>query len=68
MFRFGALHAAMEATLDAQPAVTDEAAALERAGLHPRLVLGSETNLKVTRAEDFDLAALLLQRSASTCA
>lgn len=42
--------------------VTDEAMAVERAGLHPRLVEGREDNLKVTTPADRDLAEFLLSR------
>ncbi len=40
--------------------VTDEAMALERLGLHPRLVEGREDNLKVTTPADLALAEYLL--------
>jgi 2-C-methyl-D-erythritol 4-phosphate cytidylyltransferase len=45
--------------------VTDEAAAVERLGLAPRLVPGSPMNIKVTYAEDLAFAQLVLaERSA----
>lgn len=51
--------------------VTDEASAIERLGLHPRLVLGDARNLKVTYPEDLALAELILAdaraRSAPPC-
>ena len=40
--------------------VTDEASAIERLGLRPRLVHGSSANLKVTFPEDIELAAAIL--------
>jgi 2-C-methyl-D-erythritol 4-phosphate cytidylyltransferase len=40
--------------------ITDEAAAVERLGLRPRLVAGSAANIKVTYPEDLDLAAAIL--------
>jgi 2-C-methyl-D-erythritol 4-phosphate cytidylyltransferase len=40
--------------------VTDEASAIEAAGLQPRLVPGSARNFKVTWPEDFALAQALL--------
>jgi 2-C-methyl-D-erythritol 4-phosphate cytidylyltransferase len=44
--------------------VTDEASAVEALGLSPRLVQGSERNIKVTYPEDLALAELILgQRS-----
>jgi 2-C-methyl-D-erythritol 4-phosphate cytidylyltransferase len=56
MFRYGVLLR----TLRNAPHVTDEASAVERAGLHPLLVEGSARNLKVTYASDLELAALIL--------
>lgn len=58
MFRHAAL---LQALLQADPErVTDEAGAMEAVGANPRLVMGSVTNVKVTRAEDLHLAAKLL--------
>ena len=56
MFRVGLLTQALQAS----PRVTDEAAAIEVLGLHPKLVLGETTNLKVTYPQDLQLAELLL--------
>ncbi len=44
-------------------AVTDDAQAVERLGLHPRLVEGREDNLKVTTPADLALAEFLLART-----
>ncbi len=52
MFRAGLLAQA----LSRAPASTDEAAAVEKMGLRPRLVLGSRQNLKVTYPEDVAIA------------
>ncbi len=52
MFRLGALRDALANALEAGAAVTDEASALEWAGLSPRLVEGRSDNLKITRPED----------------
>jgi 2-C-methyl-D-erythritol 2,4-cyclodiphosphate synthase len=52
-------HALREAAL-AGVAVTDEAQAVERMGLHPILVQGSPFNIKVTRAEDLATAGRIL--------
>lgn len=41
--------------------VTDEASAIEHVGLRPRLVAGSDTNLKVTRPSDWVLAEAILR-------
>lgn len=56
MFRLGPLLGALERF----PDVTDESAAIERAGLAPKLVPGSRANFKVTTAEDLDLMRRLL--------
>ncbi len=58
MFRHGLLLKALEA---AGGAVTDEASAIERLGLKPRLVEGDLRNLKVTYPRDLELAALILE-------
>jgi len=65
MFRYGLLREALAAALAAGVAVTDEAAAVERAGHRPRLVEGSADNVKITRPEDLALAELLLARQAA---
>ena len=45
---------------DAQP---DESMLLEHAGIPVTLVMGEETNLKITRPEDLALAEIIMQRS-----
>ena len=58
MFRYDVL---IEGLRRCGPAVvTDEASAIERMGLKPRLVMGESANLKVTYPEDLELAALIL--------
>lgn len=57
MFRYAMLCRALQAS----SAVTDEAGAIEAAGLQPRLVRADVTNLKVTFAADLSLAELILQ-------
>jgi len=57
MFRYALLRKALEKNV----AVTDEASAIEAAGLKPRLVRADATNLKVTFPSDQHLAALILQ-------
>lgn len=57
MFRYAVLRAALEKATD----VTDEASAIEAAGLHPLLVQGDATNLKVTYPLDLDLAQWILE-------
>lgn len=57
MFRYVMLRRALE-TADG---ATDEASAIEAAGLHPRLVQGDTTNLKVTWPLDLHLAEWILR-------
>ncbi len=45
--------------------ITDEAMAMERLGLKPRLVEGSEDNIKVTTPADLALAEFILKRGVS---
>lgn len=56
MFRRGMLLRALEAA----PAVTDEASAIEALGLQPKLVAADATNLKVTYPLDLHLAEWIL--------
>jgi 2-C-methyl-D-erythritol 4-phosphate cytidylyltransferase/2-C-methyl-D-erythritol 2,4-cyclodiphosphate synthase len=60
MFRYGLLCRALDSALAAGIEVTDDAAAVERAGHKPRLIAGSAANIKVTRPEDLAMAAALL--------
>ncbi len=59
MFRVGKLIAALELAGDR---ATDEASAIELLGLRPKLVMGDALNLKVTYAQDFVLAELVLRQ------
>ncbi len=61
MFRLGPLLQALQAADAAGAEITDEASALERLGLAPRLVPGELENLKVTWPADFALARRLLE-------
>jgi 2-C-methyl-D-erythritol 4-phosphate cytidylyltransferase len=61
MFRLGVLREALRANATH---VTDEAGAMERMGLAPRLIGGSLENLKITWPEDFELAERLLRTRA----
>jgi 2-C-methyl-D-erythritol 4-phosphate cytidylyltransferase len=56
MFRHGLLMRALTQALAAGFEPTDEAAAIEKLGLRPRLIEGSSLNLKVTRPADLMLA------------
>jgi 2-C-methyl-D-erythritol 4-phosphate cytidylyltransferase/2-C-methyl-D-erythritol 2,4-cyclodiphosphate synthase len=60
MFQIGQLQAALDVALRAGAAITDEASALERIGLQPKLVKASSQNFKVTYPEDFALAEAIL--------
>lgn len=62
MFRLSALEEALERALKEGFLVTDEASAMEHAGLAPRLVEGSTENIKITRPEDLSLAEFYLAR------
>jgi 2-C-methyl-D-erythritol 4-phosphate cytidylyltransferase / 2-C-methyl-D-erythritol 2,4-cyclodiphosphate synthase len=57
MFRIGVLSDALARAGDA---VTDEAGAIEAAGLQPRLVMGDAANIKITWPEDLTRAQALL--------
>ena len=62
MFRLRALHDALAVVASSGFAgITDEASAMERLGLRPRLVEGSAQNLKVTYPADFALAEAILR-------
>ena len=67
MFRFGLLRRALRGALDAGHLVTDEASAVERLGLAPRLVEGQSDNIKVTRPEDLPLARFYLAEQGRLC-
>ncbi|MBS3800702.1 MAG: 2-C-methyl-D-erythritol 4-phosphate cytidylyltransferase [Thioalkalivibrio sp.] len=60
MFRLGVLRAANGEARAAGYPVTDEASAIEFLGERPRLIEGSAMNIKITRAEDLELARLYL--------
>ena len=62
LFRRLQLARALESARYSGVEVTDESMAMERLGLKPRLVEGSEDNIKVTTAADFALAEFLLTR------
>ena len=64
MFRRGGLTRALQAAMRVGAKVTDEAQAMERLGLKPKLVEGSEDNIKVTTPADLALAEFILRRGA----
>lgn len=61
MFRHGPLLRALSRALEEGIEPTDEAVAIERLGLRPRLVEGSPLNIKVTRPADLALASAALR-------
>jgi 2-C-methyl-D-erythritol 4-phosphate cytidylyltransferase len=62
MFRYDLLLRALRSCDLAQ--ATDEAAAIEALGFHPKLVQSDATNLKVTNIQDLALAGLILNEAA----
>ncbi|MDW5416903.1 2-C-methyl-D-erythritol 4-phosphate cytidylyltransferase [Iodobacter sp. CM08] len=58
MFRVQQLAKALASGMG--PDITDEASALEKLGLQPKLIMGSPWNLKVTYPQDLRLAELIL--------
>lgn len=61
MFRYGLLLRALSQALAEGFDPTDEAAAVEKLGQRPRLVVGSPLNLKITRPADLPLAEAALR-------
>lgn len=62
LFRRGGLTRALESAMRVGANITDEAMAMERLGLKPLLVEGSEDNIKVTTPADLALAEFILKR------
>lgn len=62
MFRLGLLIAAIEDAIAHGCMITDEAAAMERLGHRPCMVMGAADNIKITVPSDLALAALFLQQ------
>ncbi|WP_411725723.1 2-C-methyl-D-erythritol 4-phosphate cytidylyltransferase [Methyloglobulus sp.] len=62
MFRYGLLKTALEGGAEGNPAVTDEASALELMGLKPKIVEGRPDNIKITRPEDLALARFFMEQ------
>jgi 2-C-methyl-D-erythritol 4-phosphate cytidylyltransferase len=61
MFRHGMLLRALREAAH----VTDEASAVEALGYKPKLIEGSTKNLKVTFADDLEIAEQILKEAAS---
>jgi 2-C-methyl-D-erythritol 4-phosphate cytidylyltransferase len=64
MFRLRILEIALRRAIDEGTAPTDEAAAVERTGLRPRLVEGRSDNIKITYPEDLAQAETILAAQA----
>lgn len=62
MFRLGALFQALQSAVDKGLTVTDEASAIELAGMRPQMIAGHDDNIKITRPEDLDLASFYLKQ------
>ena len=61
LFRIDPLFTNLESNLASGLTPTDEAAAMESAGVHPLLVRGSTSNIKITGSEDLALAEFILR-------
>jgi 2-C-methyl-D-erythritol 4-phosphate cytidylyltransferase len=60
MFPLKKLHDALEDAIRLEADVTDEASAIELAGIKPLLIEGATRNFKVTHPADWELMQLLL--------
>jgi 2-C-methyl-D-erythritol 4-phosphate cytidylyltransferase len=61
LFPLNALLEHLQAAVNFGRPPTDEAEAMERAGVHPLLVTGCSSNIKITGAEDLALAEFILK-------
>ncbi|OAI10922.1 2-C-methyl-D-erythritol 4-phosphate cytidylyltransferase [Methylomonas lenta] len=61
MFKYGMLRDALQQT-EGNPAITDEASALELLGFQPKIVEGRPDNIKITRPEDLALAQFYMEQ------
>ena len=66
LFPLKRLAKALADALGDRDAPTDEAAAMEREGARPRLVMGTQINIKITGPEDLELAEILLETFGSS--
>lgn len=62
LFPLNALYDALQAALLAEADITDEASAMERVGVQPKLVVGHTDNIKITLSNDLPLATFYLQQ------
>lgn len=61
MFRYGVLTNALKEAIENGVEITDEASAIEYAGLAAKLIEGDENNFKITTPDDLALAEKLLK-------
>jgi 2-C-methyl-D-erythritol 4-phosphate cytidylyltransferase len=62
MFRLEALFKALQSAIEKGQMVTDDASAIELAGMQPQMVTGHDDNIKITRPEDLALASFYLKQ------
>lgn len=62
MFPYGQLCDALDAASKRGIAMTDEASAMEAIGHHPRLIVGSSDNRKLTMPDDLEFLQMVIQR------
>ena len=61
MFRYGLLQEAIQSMLDNKKIPTDEASAIEYAGLQAIVIEGRQDNIKITRREDLVIAEAIMK-------
>ena len=61
MFRHGLLVKALQQAAENNTSVTDESAAMEQLGYHPKIVQGSRRNIKITVPQDLIMAEAILK-------
>lgn len=61
MFRLGALYQALLSAIENGHLVTDDASAIELAGMQPLMIEGHDDNIKITRPQDLELASFYLR-------
>jgi len=60
-FRLEKIYSALKNVINYNLEITDDASAIELAGFHPKLVHGSELNIKITTPQDLFLAEELIK-------
>ena len=61
MFRIQVLHRALQACIENNQEITDDASAVEAIGLRVKIIEGRSDNIKITRQEDIQLAESILR-------